>query len=85
MLPAESLDLLRQWWKARPTKCDAGVAPEQRWLFPGRSDHQPVTTRQFGRLFKRHAACSVVLEECRFPDVPIGVFSRTHCLRRVAS
>jgi site-specific recombinase XerD len=52
MLPAEILDLLRQWWKARPTKRDAGVAPEQRWLFPGRSDHQPVTTRQFGRLFK---------------------------------
>jgi integrase len=33
MLPAEILDLLRQWWKARPTKRDAGVAREQRWLF----------------------------------------------------
>jgi integrase/recombinase XerD len=55
MLPAEVLDLLRQWWKARPTKCDTGVAPEQRWLFPGRSDHQPMTTRQFGRLFKQAA------------------------------
>jgi site-specific recombinase XerD len=55
MLPAEILDLLRQWWKARPTKRDAGVAPEQRWLFPGRGDHQPVTTRQFGRLFKQAA------------------------------
>src|SRR5271166_1801578 len=33
MLPAEILDLLRQWWKARPTKHDAGVAREQRWLF----------------------------------------------------
>src|ERR1700745_1621219 len=43
MLPAEVLDLLRQWWKARPTKRDAGIAPEQRWLFPGRTDHQPVT------------------------------------------
>src|SRR5262249_36722011 len=31
MLPAEVLDLLRQWWKARPTKHDAGVAPEQHW------------------------------------------------------
>ena len=38
MLPAEVLDLLRQWWKARPTEHDAGVAPEQRWLFPDRSD-----------------------------------------------
>src|SRR5262245_15624347 len=41
--------------ETRPTKCDAGVAPEQRWLFPGRSDPQPVTTRQFGRLFKQAA------------------------------
>ena len=55
MLPAEVLDLLRQWWKARPTEEDAGVAPEQRWLFPGRSDRQPLTTRQFSRLFKEAA------------------------------
>jgi integrase/recombinase XerD len=52
MLPAEILDLLRQWWKARPSEHDAGVAPEQRWLFPGCSNHLPLTTRQFGRLFK---------------------------------
>ncbi len=51
-LPPEILDLLRQWWKARPTRRDAGVAPEQRWLFPGRIDRQPMTPRQFGRLFK---------------------------------
>jgi Phage integrase family len=55
LLPAEILDLLRQWWKRRPTKRDAGVAPEQRWLFPGRIDHHPTTTRQFGRLFKQAA------------------------------
>jgi integrase/recombinase XerD len=55
MLPAEILDLLRQWWKARPSEQDAGVAPEQRWLFPGRSNHLPLTTRQFGRLFKEAA------------------------------
>jgi integrase/recombinase XerD len=55
MLPPEILDLLRQWWKARPTKRDAGVAREERWLFPGRTHHRPVTTRQFNRLFK-HAA-----------------------------
>ena len=52
MLPAELLDLLRQWWKARPTAYDAGLAPEQRWLFPGRIKPRPLTTRQFGRLFK---------------------------------
>jgi integrase/recombinase XerD len=46
MLPAEILDLLRRWWKSRPTKRDAGVAPEQRWLFPGRIDHHPTTALQ---------------------------------------
>jgi len=55
MLPAEVLDLLRQWWKVRPTRHDAGVAPEHRWLFPGRSRHRPLTTRQFSRLFKEAA------------------------------
>jgi integrase/recombinase XerD len=55
MLPAEVLDLLRQWWKARPTAGVAGGTPEQRWLFPGRGQHQPLTTRQFGRLFKEAA------------------------------
>jgi site-specific recombinase XerD len=56
MLPTEVLELLRQWWKARPTTYDdGGVAPEQSWLFPGRSQHQPLTTRQFGRLFKEAA------------------------------
>ena len=55
MLPAAVLKLLRQWWKARPSAYDAGVAPEQRWLFPGRSQHQPLTTRQFSRLFKEAA------------------------------
>jgi site-specific recombinase XerD len=55
MLPAEVLDLLRQWWKVRPNGHDAGVAPEQRWLFPGRTERLPLTTRQFGRLFKEAA------------------------------
>jgi integrase/recombinase XerD len=55
MLPPELLDLLRQWWKARPTWHDIGVEPEQRWLFPGRNRRQPLTTRQFGRLFKEAA------------------------------
>src|ERR1700722_6236749 len=54
MLPPEVLDLLRQWWKARPSAYDADVAPTQRWLFPGRKC-RPLTTRQFGRLFKEAA------------------------------
>src|SRR5215472_16476588 len=55
MLPVEVLDLLRQWWKARSTAYDAGLAPEQRWLFPGRSKRRPLTTRQFARLFTQAA------------------------------
>src|SRR5271155_3477595 len=54
MLPAEVLELLRQWWKARPTASKSGVASEHQWLFPGRRN-QPLTTRQFGRLFKEAA------------------------------
>lgn len=52
MLPGEVLDLLREWWKERPTDHDASVAPLQRWLFPGRSEHRGLTTRQFNRLLK---------------------------------
>jgi len=55
MLPAEVLKLLRQWWKVRPTASNNGIAPEHRWLFPGRSQHRPMTTRQFSRLFKEAA------------------------------
>jgi hypothetical protein len=52
MLPEEVLDLLRRWWKVRPKEHDASVAPAQRWLFPGRSEHRPLTRRQFNRLLK---------------------------------
>ena len=58
MLPGEMLALLRQWWKERPSEHDAGIAPERRWLFPGRSEHRPLTVRQFGRLFKDAAAAA---------------------------
>jgi len=34
MLPPEVLDLLRQWWKVRPTRYDEGVPQKERWLFP---------------------------------------------------
>jgi integrase/recombinase XerD len=60
MLPAEVLDLLRQWWKARPNASNNGVAPEHHWLFPGRSQHRPMTTRQFGRLFKEAAKAAAL-------------------------
>src|SRR5215510_766821 len=36
MLSPEMLTLLRQWWKVRPTRWDASIPLEERWLFPGR-------------------------------------------------
>jgi integrase/recombinase XerD len=55
MLSPETLDLLRQWWKVRPTRWDVGVPPEDRWLFPGGKPGKPITTRQLSRLFHEAA------------------------------
>jgi len=55
MLSPETLDLLRQWWRVRPTRYDAAVPQEQRWLFPGRKPGKPMTTRQLNRLFHETA------------------------------
>jgi integrase/recombinase XerD len=51
MLPADLLVSLRQWWKVRPTRFDAGVPVGERWLFPGRRQGQHLTYRQLSRLF----------------------------------
>src|SRR6202163_143750 len=55
MLSSETLDLLRQWWKARPSWHDAGTPREERWLFPSRRRGKPMTTRQLNRLFHEAA------------------------------
>jgi site-specific recombinase XerD len=55
MLSPETLDLLRQWWKARPTRHDAQTPLQERWLFPGRTAGKPMTTRQLSRLFHEAA------------------------------
>jgi integrase/recombinase XerD len=55
MLSPETLDLLRQWWKARPSRYDAGAPMAERWLFPGNRHGQPMTTRQLSRLFHQAA------------------------------
>jgi len=55
MLSSKTLDLLRQWWKARPSWHDAGTPLEERWLFPGRGGGRPMTTRQLNRLFHEAA------------------------------
>src|SRR5450755_3126797 len=51
MLSPEMLDLLRQWWKARPLRHDAATPVHERWLFPGTRAGKPMTTRQLNRLF----------------------------------
>jgi site-specific recombinase XerD len=55
MLSPETLDLLRQWWKGRPSRYDAGALIAERWLFPGNRHGKPMTTRQLSRLFHQAA------------------------------
>jgi integrase/recombinase XerD len=55
MLSRDTLKLLRQWWKVRPTRGDAGTPVEERFLFPGRKAGTPMSTRQLNRLFHKAA------------------------------
>ena len=55
MLSPKTLDLLRQWWKARPSRHDAQTPLQERWLFPGRKPGKPMTTRQLSRLYHEAA------------------------------
>jgi site-specific recombinase XerD len=56
MLSEEMLGLLRQWWKTRRSRYDAGIPLQERWLFPSRkSAGRPMTTRQLNRLFHEAA------------------------------
>ena len=56
MLPAEVLDLLRQWWKVRPTAMTPAWRRSNAGCFPVAVEADlPLTTRQFGRLFKEAA------------------------------
>src|ERR1700720_3503768 len=58
MLPQEMLGLLRQWWRVRPSRHDAGIPLQERWLFPGTRPGKPMTTRQLNRLFHEAAAAA---------------------------
>src|SRR3981189_1866713 len=55
MLSAETLVLLREWWKPRPSLHDAGTPMRERGLFPGCRLGKPMTTRQLHRLFHEAA------------------------------
>jgi len=71
MLPQEVLDLLREWWKVRSTRCDAGVPPQERWLFPGRRKGLHLTTRQLSRLFHETTAAAGIRK-------PVSLHSLRH-------
>lgn len=58
MLPEEVLDQLREWWCERPNRNDVGLPSDERWLFPGYGENEPLTTRQFSRLFHEAAAAA---------------------------
>jgi integrase/recombinase XerD len=58
MLPPELLLSLREWWKVRPTRFDAGVPAGERWLFPGRRQGLHLTYRQLSRIFHESAAAA---------------------------
>src|SRR5438874_8579583 len=58
MLSPEVLDLLRQWWKVRPSRYDMETPLQERWLFPGskgRRAGKPLTKRHLNRLFHEAA------------------------------
>jgi len=58
MLSPEMLDLLRQWWKVRPSRYDGETPVQERWLFPGakgRRIGKPITTHHLNRLFHEAA------------------------------
>ena len=63
MLPPEVLGLPRPWWKVRPARYDEGVPVKERWLFPGRKRGQPITTRQFSRLFHEAAVAAGIKKQ----------------------
>jgi integrase/recombinase XerD len=56
MLSPETLDLLRQWWKARRDH-DATTPLQERWLFPGRRPGKPATSWS-RQLFKTASAAA---------------------------
>jgi site-specific recombinase XerD len=58
MLPPEVLAQLRQWWRERPRRYDQGLAPGERWIFPGHRRHKPISPRQFHRLLQQAATAA---------------------------
>ncbi len=55
MLSKDLLNQLRKWWKIRRSPHDADMPVEQRFVFPGRGSHKPLSTRPLNRLFHEAA------------------------------
>ena len=72
MLPPDILKLLRQWWKERPTRQDAGIPKEERWVFPGYKKGRGLSTRQFSRLFHDAADAAGIRK-------PVSLHTLRHC------
>jgi len=53
MLSPDMLDLLREWWKARPKGRDANIPLQERLLFPSFTPGRPMTTRNLARQYQR--------------------------------
>ena len=53
MLSPDMLDLLREWWKARPKGRDADIPVQERLLFPSFTPGRPMTTRNLARQYQR--------------------------------
>ena len=53
MLSPDMLDLLREWWKARPKGRDADIPVQERLLFPSFTPGRPMTTRNLARQDQR--------------------------------
>jgi len=56
MLSPKMLELLREWWKVRPSRYDEAIPVQERWLFPSRKTRgRPMTTRHLNRIFHETA------------------------------
>jgi len=53
MLSPDMLDLLKEWWKARPKGRDANIPLQERLLFPSFTPGRPMTTRNLARQYQR--------------------------------
>src|ERR1700730_2478432 len=80
MLSPELLDLLREWWKVRPPRHDAGTPPEERWLFPGTKRGKTMSTRQLSRLFHEAADAAGIKKAVTLHALPHSF--ATHLLER---